>query len=70
MEPFDLYAYYFYETPEEKHVVRKPHYLSLDEVSVISRVFVVPDGLFFILRREQSELRSPVVWPHLFLAQS
>ena len=32
VQPFDLYAYYHYETPEEKHVVRKPHYLSLDEV--------------------------------------
>ena len=37
VEPFDLYAYYFYETPEERHVVSKPHYLSLDEVSFSSR---------------------------------
>lgn len=36
VEPFDLYAYYFYETPEEKPVVRKPNYISLDEVSSIS----------------------------------
>lgn len=35
VEPFDLYAYYFYETPEEKHVVKKPHYLSLDEERAI-----------------------------------
>merc|ERR1712019_32707 len=35
VEPFDLYAYYFFETPEEKPVVRKPNYISLDEERAI-----------------------------------
>lgn len=34
--PFDLYGYYFYETPQEKLQIRKPHILSLDEERAIA----------------------------------
>jgi len=36
LAPFDQYAYYFYETPEEKRPVRLPHILAMDEERAIN----------------------------------
>jgi len=36
LAPLDQYAYYFYETPEEKRKVRLPHILEMDEERAIN----------------------------------
>ena len=36
LAPFDAYAYYFYETPDEKKAVKPPRMLAMDEERAIN----------------------------------